>query len=66
VGQIMAGTVGPAAGWRLPFVLASAPAILLAFILYMTAGISDNTRLVIIHVSNPHVLNLMFSLMCIQ
>jgi hypothetical protein len=33
---IMAGTVGPAAGWRLPFVLAAAPAILLAFLVYFT------------------------------
>ena len=36
VGQIMAGTVGPAEGWRLPFILAAAPAIFLAFVLYLT------------------------------
>ena len=34
MGQIMAGTVGPAFGWRLPFVLAAAPAILLALATY--------------------------------
>ena len=36
VGQIMAGTVGPAFGWRLPFLLASGPAIALALLLYAT------------------------------
>ena len=36
VGQIMAGTVGPAYGWRLPFLLAAAPAILLALLLVAT------------------------------
>ena len=36
IGQIMAGTVGPTYGWRLPFLLAAAPAILLAGILYAT------------------------------
>ena len=35
-GQIMAGTVGPAYGWRLPFVLSAAPAILLALVTYTT------------------------------
>jgi len=35
-GQIMAGTVGPAYGWRLPFVLSAAPAILLALVSYAT------------------------------
>ena len=36
IGQIMAGTVGPAFGWRLPFVLAAAPAIALALLTYAT------------------------------
>ena len=36
LGQIMAGTVGPTYGWRLPFLLAAAPAICLAGILYLT------------------------------
>lgn len=36
LGQIMAGTVGPTYGWRLPFLLAAAPAICLAGILYVT------------------------------
>lgn len=36
LGQIMAGTVGPAFGWRLPFVLAAAPAIALALLVYAT------------------------------
>uniref|UniRef100_A0A7S0I902 Major facilitator superfamily (MFS) profile domain-containing protein n=1 Tax=Micromonas pusilla TaxID=38833 RepID=A0A7S0I902_MICPS len=36
LGQIMAGTVGPTYGWRLPFLLAAAPAICLAGILYAT------------------------------
>ena len=35
LGQIMAGTVGPAFGWRLPFVLAAAPAIALALATYV-------------------------------
>ena len=35
LGQIMAGTVGPAFGWRLPFVLAAAPAIALALATYL-------------------------------
>jgi len=36
LGQIMAGTVGPAFGWRVPFLLAAAPAILLALAAYLT------------------------------
>ena len=36
LGQIMAGTVGPTYGWRLPFLLAAAPAICLAGVLYAT------------------------------
>ena len=36
LGQIMAGTVGPAYGWRLPFVLAATPAIVLAAVAYFT------------------------------
>lgn len=36
LGQIMAGTVGPAFGWRVPFLLAAAPAILLALVAYLT------------------------------
>ena len=30
LGQVVAGTVGPAYGWRLPFILTSAPAVALA------------------------------------
>ena len=36
LGQIMAGTVGPAFGWRVPFLLAAAPAMLLALAAYLT------------------------------
>lgn len=35
LGQLVAGTVGPAYGWRLPFILTSAPAILLATLMLL-------------------------------
>ena len=44
LGQIMAGTVGPAYGWRLPFLLAAAPAILLALLLVATVDEPERGR----------------------
>ena len=36
MGQMMSGFVGPRYGWRLPFLLAAAPAIALAILFYFT------------------------------
>lgn len=35
-GQLLAGVVGPTAGWRLPFVLVAVPAILFAILIFFT------------------------------
>ena len=35
LGQVVAGTVGPAYGWRLPFILTSAPAVVLATVMVL-------------------------------
>lgn len=34
LGQVVAGTIGPAYGWRLPFIITSVPAIALAALMY--------------------------------
>ncbi|GAX82743.1 hypothetical protein CEUSTIGMA_g10169.t1 [Chlamydomonas eustigma] len=36
VGQMLAGLIGPAAGWRLPFVIISVPAIMVACVMQLT------------------------------
>ena len=36
IGQMLAGWVGPATDWRLPFVIVSAPAIVIAVVMLFT------------------------------
>jgi hypothetical protein len=35
--QMLAGIIGPATNWRLPFVIMAAPSIALSFVLLLTA-----------------------------
>ena len=42
LGQVVAGTVGPAYGWRLPFIITSVPAVVLAAVMY--AVVDEPTR----------------------